>query len=186
MTAAQEQPPTHADRHDLDKLTRWKANLDAADKSAAAANPFPVCAIFLVAPENRAAHNIFRRYRTLFEELGAGFHHLVIFGQHGKSTTLSEFLYQLGASPADVPLLALAPTDAADAGRVVRLPLPQGEQDGDLDESQPWGAALTLIRAAASKPAPLILPNVGAGAFRRGTLNDAVDAALRKLNGNPA
>ena len=161
----------------LDKLARWKAGLDTAADSG----PFPVCAIFLVAAQDRVAHDVFRRYRTAFEELGGGFHHLVIFGQHGVSATLLEFLCQIGAGLGDVPLLALAPMDGADAGGVVRLPLPKGERDGGLDDSQPWGAALALIRAAASGQAQLSLP--GGGVFRGGSLVGAVDAALRKLEG---
>ena len=168
----------------LDKLIRRKAGLDAAADSA----PFPVCAVFLVGPQDRVAHDIFRRYRSAFEELGGGFHHLAIFGQHGISATLSEFLCQLGASPGDVPLLALAPTD--DAGRVVRLPLPQGEGDGGLDDSQNWGLALASIRAAAAGLGPLSLPDdlggAAGGVFRGGSLVGAVGAALRKLEGGAA
>lgn len=182
MPAAREPQSSHADRHDLDKLARWKAGLDGAADSS----PFPVCAIFLVGPLDRAAHDIFRRYRSVFEELGGGFHHLVIFGQHGISATLSAFLDQLAAGPGDVPLLAIAPMDGAAAGRVVRLPLPPGDRDGELDDAQPWGSALALIRAAASGSAPLFLPDAGAGVFRGGSLTGAVDAALRKLNGGAA
>ena len=81
-------------------------------------------------------------------------------------------------------MLALAPT--YDEGRVVRLPLPKGETGDALDDSQPWGAVLALIRAAASGPAPLSLPDVGGGVFRGGSLVGAVDAALRKLEGGVA
>ena len=179
MPADRESQSSHVDRHDLDKLARWKGGLDGAADSA----PFPVCAIFLVSAQDRAAHDIFRRYRSAFEELGGGFHHLVIFGQHGVSATLLAFLDELGVSRGDVPLLALVPMDGADVGRVVRLPLPKGEGDGGLDDSQPWGAALALIRAAASGPAPLSLPEVGGGVFHGGSLIGAVDAALRKLEG---
>ena len=181
MPADSEAQPIHADRHDLDKLIRWKAGLDAAADSAT----FPVCAIFLVSAQDRVAHDIFRRYRSAFEELGGGFHHLVIFGQHGVSATLLAFLDELAAGSADVPLLALAPMDGGDAGRVVRLPLPKGETDGDLDDSQPWGTALARIRAAASGLGPLSLPDMGGG-FRGGSLVGAVDAARRKLNGGAA
>ena len=184
MPVGREAQSGHADRHDLDKLGRWKLGLDAAADSA----PFPVCAIFLVGPQDRVAHDIFRRYRSAFEELGGGFHHLVIFGQHGISATLLEFLYQLGASLDDVPLLALARAD--DPGRVVRLPLPKGDEGGELDDSQTWGIALASIRAAASGLGPLSLPDdldsVGGGGFRGGSLVGAVDAALRKLDGDAA
>ena len=184
MPADSEAQPSHADRHDLDKLIRWKAGLDGAVDSA----PFPVGAIFLVGPQDRVAHDIFRRYRSVFEELGGGFQHLVIFGQHGISATLLEFLYQLGASLDDVPLLALAPAD--DPGRVVRLPLPKGEGGGELDDSQTWGIALASIRAAASGLGPLSLPDdldgAGGGGLRGGSLVGAVGAALRKLEGGAA
>ena len=69
MPVAREAQSGHADRHDLDKLGRWKAGLDGAADSA----PFPVGAIFLVGPQDRAAHDVFRRYRSIFEELGGGF-----------------------------------------------------------------------------------------------------------------
>ena len=184
MPVARELQSGHADRHDLDKLIRWKAVLDGAADLA----PFPVCAIFLVGPQDRVAHDVFRRYRSAFEELGGGFQHLVIFGQHGVSATLSEFLHQLGASLDDVPLLALAPAD--DPGRVVRLPLPKGEGGGELDDSQTWGIALASIRAAAAGLGPLSLPDdlggAAGGVFRGGSLVGAVGAALRKLEGGAA
>ena len=182
MPADSEAQPSHADRHDLDKLIRWKAVLDAAADSA----PFPVCAIFLVGPQDRVAHDIFRRYRSVFEELGGGFQHLVIFGQHGISATLLAFLDELAAGPGDVPLLVLAPMDGGDAEGFVRLPLPKGGTGNALDDSQPWGSALTSIRAAASGPVPLPLPDLGGSVFRGGSLVGAVDAALRKLEGGAA
>ena len=171
---------TRPSHYILHKLARWKLGLDGAADSA----PFPVGAIFLVGPQDRVAHDIFRRYRAAFEELGGGFQHLVIFGQHGTSATLLEFLCQLGASLDDVPLLALAPMD--DPGRVVRLPLPQGEGYGGLDDSQNWGLALASIRAAASVAGPLFLPDAGGGVFRGGSLVGAVGVALRKLEGGAA
>ena len=204
MTTDRQEQLSHADRHDLDKLVRWKAGLDAPDilsssKDGAAAR-FPVCAVFLVSPEDRAAHDIFRRYRSAFEELGGGFHHLVIFGQHGISTTLTAFLAELGMEPGSVPLLAVVPLDIAGdvtgdttgppdgAGRVCCLNLPKGERDGELDDSQSWGTALELIRAAVAgtAPRPISLNGVvGAvgGAFRCGSLAAAVDSVLERLGG---
>ena len=66
------------DSHDLGKLNRWHEGL-----AAASTGDFPVCALFLASGEDGRAHDIFRIYRTAFEGLGAGFHDLVIFGQHG-------------------------------------------------------------------------------------------------------
>ena len=103
MTAANEQQLSHADSHDLDKLARWKAGLDAAPDDGAAA--FPACAIFLVSSEDRASHDIFRAYRSAFEELGGGFHHLVIFGQHGISTTQVAFLGRGGYGAEERPAI---------------------------------------------------------------------------------
>ncbi len=186
MTAAREQQPSHADRHDLDKLSRWKAGLDTPAEGGTAA--FPACAIFLVSPEDRASHDIFRRYRSTFEELGGGFHHLVIFGQHGISATQVAFLAELGKEQASVPLLAIVPLveKAEAAGRAYCLDLPKGERDGELDDSQSWGAALGLVRAAASGQMPLSLDGVAGvsgSAFLRGSLAGTVDGVLRELGG---
>ena len=176
--------PTHADRHDLDKLTRWKTALDAAPNDGAA--PFPTCAIFLVSPDDRAAHNIFRQYRAAFEELGANFHHLVIFGQHGISTTATTFLAELDLEQTNIPLLAITPLP--EATRVYCQPLPKGDQTGELNDNQSWQEILTLIRAAAANQAPLTLASAtGAhpGAFRNNSLTGAVDAALQNLAAAP-
>ena len=174
---------SHADRHDLDKLARWKEGLDSAADSASAA--FPVCAIFLVSPEDRASHDIFRAYRSTFEELGGGFHHLVIFGQHGVSTTQVAFLAEVGMEQASVPLLAIAPM-GDETGNVFCLELPRGDRDGGLDNSQDWGAALEAIRTAVSGQAAYLLEGVAGisgRAFRRGSLPATVDGLLRELSG---
>ncbi len=181
MTAASESQMSHADRHDLDKLARWKEGLDADDAAAA----FPVCAIFLVAPEDRASHDIFRRYRSAFEELGGGFHHLVIFGQHGISTTQAAFLAEIGMEQASVPLLALASMCGAaeETGSVHCLELPKGNRDGELDDSQDWGIVLEKIRSAASgNSLPSLDGDAGVrAALRSGSLAASVDEVLRKL-----
>ena len=52
MSEASDQQMSHADRHDLDKLARWKDGLDiAADVEAT--RPSRLCAIFLVSPDDR-------------------------------------------------------------------------------------------------------------------------------------
>ena len=185
MTAASEQQMSHADRHDLDKLARWKEGLDSAADDASAA--FPVCAIFLVSPEDRASHDIFRRYRSAFEELGGGFHHLVIFGQHGVSTTQVAFLTEVGMGQASVPLLVIAPM--ADSGegdeRVYCLELPKGERDGELDDTQIWGTALERVRVAAAGDSQLALDGVEemkVGLFRIGPLAETVAAVHAGLS----
>ena len=184
MPDASQSQMSHADRHDLDKLARWKEGLDSAVDSDKAG--FPVCAIFLVSPEDRASHDIFRRYRSAFEELGGGFHHLVIFGQHGVSTTQVAFLTEVGMQHQNVPLLALVPMSGAseDTGSVYCLELPKGDRDGNLDDSQTWGTALESVRVAAAGDAPLALVNAGgvkAGLFHRGPLSETVAAVQSEL-----
>ena len=90
------------DSHDLDKLTRWHEGLMSASGQG-----FPVCALFLASGEDNRAHDIFRVYRTAFEELGAGFHDLVIFGQHGMSTTCSALIPGLRLPGLQTPALVL-------------------------------------------------------------------------------
>ena len=180
MPDASQSQMSHADRHDLDKLARWKEGLDSAD---AGASDFPACAIFLVSPEDRASHDIFRRYRSVFEELGGGFHHLVIFGQHGVSTTQTAFLSEVGMEQASVPLLAIAPM-GDETGSVACLELPKGGYDGELDDSEAWGTVLEQVRVAATGDSRLVLDaakGVKSGQFRRGPLSEAVAAVQAEL-----
>lgn len=184
MPDASQPQMSHADRHDLDKLARWKEGLDAAADSDKA--KFPVCAIFLVSPEDRASHDIFRRYRSAFEDLGGGFHHLVIFGQHGVSTTQVAFLAEVGMEQASIPLLAIAPM-GDETGNVACLELPKGDREGELDDSQTWGAALERVRATAAGDSVLVLDGVEgvkAGLFRRGPLPETVAAVQSDLGGD--
>ena len=182
MTAASEQQLSHADRHDLDKLARWKAGLDAAAESGGSS--FPACAIFLVTGEDRASHDIFRRYRSAFEELGGGFHHLVIFGQHGVSTTQRAFLAEVGLDQGSVPLLVIAPM-SADSNAAYCIELQKGDPVEDLDDSQSWCAALKSIRAEASGQSSLSLHNVDGvrcAGFLRGSLADTVGRVFAELS----
>jgi hypothetical protein len=182
MTAASEQEMSHADRHDLDKLARWKAGLDSAADEGVLLT-LPVCAIFLVSPEDRASHDIFRRYRSAFEDLGGGFHHLVIFGQHGVSTTQVAFLAEVGVAQDKVPLLAIA-SMAKGTHSVHSIELPKGERDGELDDTQTWGVALEALRTAFSgqtDPALGEIDGVGKGVFPRGSLAETVNGVLSGL-----
>lgn len=183
MTTANEQKMSHADRHDLDKLARWKAGLDAGESGRSS---FPVCAIFLVSGEDRASHDIFRRYRSAFEELGCGFHHLVIFGQHGVSTTQQAFLAEVGLYQSSVPVLAIAAMSGA-RGAVYTIELPKGDRDGDLDETQIWGVALGAVRGAVADGSTLELgqiEGVASGDLRQGSLEDTVNRVMSDLGGN--
>ena len=171
------QEMSHADRHDLDKLVRWKADLEGS--SGTVGEGLPYCAIFLVGPEHRASHDIFRRYRSAFEELGGGFHNLVIFGQHGVSTTQEAFLKELGLEQGSVPVLAIATVSGADT--VHCIDLPKGDYEGELDDEQTWGDALKTLKSASAgqaQPSLESLEGAVSRGFRSGALGDTVDAVM--------
>ena len=134
---------TPQDQHDLDKLTRWREGLASGEGS------FPAFAAFLVTESDRDAHNVFRQYRSAFEELGAAYHHLVIFGQHGASSTSKALLGKFGPAPADVPLLALIPEGAPPS--LFTLALPKGETGVTPEQSQVSNGLLEQITEAARR-----------------------------------
>lgn len=136
---------SHADTHDLDKLLRWQKDLEAAPADAPG-----VFAIFLVSGEDRAAHGVFRTFRTSFEERDMGFAHLVIFGQHGVSKTCRSLRERFGLEAGGGPSLALL----AEGGSQIRVvPLPVGEESGSYDEpGGGWQEALNLAMSAIDSP----------------------------------
>ena len=140
----------HYDEHDHDKLTRWRKELsaDGIDQEA-----FPAAALFLVKPTATGAHEIFRKYRGVFEERDAPFANLVVFGMHGISATVRGLLEQAGLTEADLPVLLMAPT--AELENSIALTLPSGESleggddpngDGTCDFVAPWQDVLDRIR----------------------------------------
>ncbi|MCI0845080.1 MAG: hypothetical protein J4N87_06950 [Chloroflexi bacterium] len=146
------------DSHDLDKLTRWHEGLMSASGQG-----FPVCALFLASGEDNRAHDIFRVYRTAFEKMSAGFHDLVIFGQHGMSTTCAALIPGLGFSSLQIPALVLI--NAEDSGLVFHttgLPggaLAEGESEED-DCAVPWRKALESVKRAVAGESELSLDAV--------------------------
>ncbi len=140
----------HYDEHDHDKLLRWRDDLQDA---AFAQCDFPAMALFLVKPQAKGSHEIFRRYRAEFEQRGASFAHLVIFGMHGVSATVRALLDRTGLAEADLPVMMLAP--AVEPNSVIAVQLPDGESleggddpngDGTCDYLAPWQDALDRIR----------------------------------------
>ena len=146
---------SHADSHDLDKLARWHRDLLAGTSS-----DFPFFAVFLVSPDDLLAHDIFREFRSSFEGLGAGFEHLVIFGQHGVSSTVRALPAKLDLAQEALPLLALFSGPSASA--VHTLPLVKGGPDDKPEVSTrpadvgAWRDALRRLESAvdAKKPDP--------------------------------
>ena len=144
------------DSHDLDKLTRWHEGL-----ATASGGKFPVCALFLASGEDNRAHDIFRIYRTAFEELGAGFHDLVIFGQHGTSSTSLALIPGLGLSGLQTPSLVLISGDGT-VFHTTGLPagkLAEGQSEVDGDDI-PWRMALEAIKQAVGNSSVLSLDGV--------------------------
>ena len=92
---------------------------------------FPAMALFLVKPQATGSHEIFRRYRTEFENRDASFAHLVVFGMHGISTTVRSLLEQVGLSESDLPVMMLAPSADPCAVAAVRLPSGESIEGGD-------------------------------------------------------
>lgn len=128
--------PTRADTHDLEKLKRWRKDLEATPEDAP-----PVFAIFLVSGEDRAAHDVFRAFRASFEERNLGFAHLVIFGQHGVSETAKRLRTRFGLEEGVRPSLVLF-SGQGNGPQVVALPA--GAEGGPHpDAGSGWRDALT-------------------------------------------
>ena len=122
-------PESHADSHDRDKLDRWSQGLEQDG-----AGSFPVCAVFLVSEHDRNAHDAFRKFRDSFEGRNAGFHHLVIFGQHGVSTTVRALLAELGLPGDHLPCLLMATGAEGKEFAVFQLPSGNGDEDQTLEK----------------------------------------------------
>lgn len=140
----------HYDEHDHDKLVRWRQELAPAKSQL---DEFPAAALFLVKPQSTGAHDIFRKYRTVFEERNAPFENLVVFGMHGISETVRGLLEQAGLTETELPVLLMAST--AELDNCIALTLPSGESleggddpngDGTCDFMAPWQDVLDRIR----------------------------------------
>ena len=129
--------PSRADTHDLDKLNRWQKDLETTPAGAP-----PVFAVFLVSGEDRAAHNVFRTFRSSFEERNLGFAHLVIFGQHGVSETAQSLRAQFGLEAESGPSLVLISGDGSQP-QIVSLPAGEGS-DACREIGSGWREALDL------------------------------------------
>ena len=92
----------YADKHDQDKLERWRQDVVAETQSHAVLH-----AVFLVTEKDRHAHDVFRVFRGAYEGLSAPFHCLVIFGQHGSSVTSRALVQRFGVAASSLPALVL-------------------------------------------------------------------------------
>ena len=174
----------HYDKHDHDKLLRWRDDLRGA---SIVDGDFPAMALFLVKPQATGSHEIFRRFRTEFEQRDASFAHLVIFGMHGVSTTVRSLLDQTGLTESDLPVMMLAP--AAEPASVVAVQLPSGESleggddpngDGTCDYLAPWQDVLDRIRIT-RRGRPLRLMGVQGRKLDGPDLRNLATAALETV-----
>lgn len=133
---------SNADSHDLDKLEHWSLGL-----SSGTPKKFPIYAVFLVGPEDRYAHDVFREFRSSFGQLGAEFEHLVIFGQHGVSTTVRGLMSGLGLHEDSLPLLALFASPSAKAAHTIALAGGDPSENTAASEG-PWREALNRLASA--------------------------------------
>ena len=172
----------HFDQHDHEKLLRWRDDLQS---TSIADGDFPAMALFLTKPQSKGSHDIFRRYRTEFEQRDATFAHLVIFGMHGVSSTVRCLLDQTGLSESDLPVMMLAP--AAEPASVIAVQLPSGESleggddpngDGTCDYLAPWQDVLDRIRIT-RRGRPLRLMGVQGRKLGGPDLRELAGAALQ-------
>ena len=131
----------HYDEHDHDKLVRWREELAGADVPG---SEFPAAALFLVKPTATGAHEVFRKFRGVFEERNAPFANLVVFGMHGVSATVRALLQEAGLSESDLPVLLMAPTN--ELANSIALTLPSGESLEGGDDPTATAPAISLRR----------------------------------------
>ena len=165
---------SHADGHDRDKLERWRQGLEDDEPGA-----FPICAIFLVSESDQRAHDSFRKFRDSFESRKARFHHVVIFGQHGVSTTVRALLADLSLPPEHLPCLLMAAGAEAKEAMVFKLPAGNEPEPSNPSESPTREALLGQVESLIDRDtemdgrAPLgDLANLALGALDGGATRD--------------
>ncbi len=126
---------SRADGHDLDKLERWRSALRDG------VGAFPVHALFLVTEADAAAHRAFRGFRSSFEARAASFQHLVIFGQHGVSTTAAVLARELGTECPPPPVLVLFYGSSPSTAYIIPLP------ESDAADGSAWTPVLSAVEA---------------------------------------
>ena len=173
--------PSHADSHDRDKLSGWRSDLASGEDTG-----FPVCAVFLVTPEDRPAHDIFRAYRSSFGERGAAFQHLMIFGQHGISTTVKGLADEFGLTLDSLPTLALfrgGPSQAIHAMALRRGDYVDGEAGNPGSLEGPWMDVLHQLEDAIGTGSEQIDPVLSDHLTRRDLYRGPVIEVIERVLG---
>ena len=168
-----------ADQHDLDKLARWHQDLSIGDQGH-----FPLYCVFLVSPDHRASHQVFRGFRASFEKRYAGFQHLVIFGQHGISTTLRALLAEFGLTLEQVPALVLV--GAPEFSIACMLQLASGDQAKDVGGTEYWQTVLGLVEGIVDRHEKVVdfgeIAEMISCPLDNGPLPDVVDRVFARLS----
>jgi hypothetical protein len=110
--------------------------------------------MFLVSAQDRVAHDIFRRFRASFEARAARYEHLVIFGQHGISSTVRTLLKEFGlvagaGHVVSLPVLLLFAGPLATI--IYTLPLPTGGPGSNPPSDGPGLDILARIESAVDR-----------------------------------
>ena len=175
---------SHADNHDRDKLTGWRGDLTSVEGAG-----FPVYAVFLVTPEDRPAHDVFRAYRSSFGERGAAFQHLMIFGQHGISTTVKGLADEFGLPLDALPTLALFKSGPSQA--IHTIALRSGDyKDGETADPEslagPWMDVLHQLEGIIDTGPDLL--DLASSEFltqhllKRGPMMDVIEGVLAAVS----
>ena len=184
---------SQADRHDLDKLSRWHRDLTAYATSEAQGRS-PVFALFLVTSEDLDAHAVFRQFRSSFEQRGAGFEHLIIFGQHGMSSTVLRLMIELDLPQEKLPIMGMF--SGSSTATIHILSLSKGSISGRHGESrrpgaesgadQSWREALNWLEAGLDgegKDLDLAaVPGTYAISLRNNSVNELVAQVFQALS----
>jgi hypothetical protein len=136
-----------------------------------------VYALFLVSSEDRYAHDVFREFRSSFQDRGAGFDHLIIFGQHGLSSTVKGFLAGFDLGLNNLPLLALFKEPIAQDIYIHRLPA--GSEEGRL-------TVLSRLEGAVDEEKPAFelasIPEVSSRLLRNGPMRNLIGQVLEQVS----
>lgn len=162
-----------ADQHDEDKLERWRDALSSESQ-----NDFPIRALFLVSERDQGAHDIFREFRSHFEESGAGFQHLVILGQHGVSRSEIGLLSSLNLSLDSIPCLIVLSTGNPMLFDKIALPPGPSSIQSDEESFKPWFDVITGIKSQGQRGQ---LDVIGSGDLFDGSVEELLDVILADL-----
>ena len=173
---------SHADIHDLDKLQPLAKGLGRRRSRC----PSGVCDLSWFPSRIRRPTTSFGAFRSSFEERNAGFAHLVIFGQHGVSTTVHGLQEELGLPPDGLPQLVIFGGEDGTDPDVVSLP--GGEAEGaKSDTDAPWQVALRRAEevfdsgGAASHTVSTVAEDEVIDRTANGTLAGALTNMVRRI-----